>query len=68
MEFRKVKMGDICEIVTDYVANGSFKSLAENVKYSNKGYARVIRLVDYNNKFDKKDSKWRRNYTYKCWC
>lgn len=58
MEFRKVKMGDICEIVTDYVANGSFKSLAENVKYSDKGYARVIRLVDYKNKFNKKDGIW----------
>lgn len=58
MEFRKVIIGDICELVTDYVANGSFKSLAENVKYSDKGYARVIRLVDYNNKFEKKDSIW----------
>lgn len=58
MEFRTVKIGDICEVVTDYVANGSFKSLAENVKYYDKGYARVIRLVDYNNKFKKKDSIW----------
>ena len=58
MEYRKVRIGDICELVTDYVANGSFKSLAENVKYSDKGYARVIRLVDYNNKFEKKDSIW----------
>jgi type I restriction enzyme S subunit len=58
MEFRTVKIGDICEVVTDYVANGSFKSLSENVKYYDKGYARVIRLVDYNNKFEKKDSIW----------
>ena len=58
MEYRKVRIGDICELVTDYIANGSFKSLAENVKYSDKGYARVIRLVDYNNKFEKKDSIW----------
>lgn len=58
MEFRTVKIGDICEVVTDYVANGSFKALAENVKYYDKGYARVIRLVDYNNKFEKKDSIW----------
>ena len=58
MEFRTVKIGDICEVITDYVANGSFKSLAEHVKYYDKGYARVIRLVDYNNKFEKKDSIW----------
>lgn len=58
MESRTVKIGDICEVVTDYVANGSFKSLSENVKYYDKGYARVIRLVDYNNKFEKKDSIW----------
>lgn len=58
MKFRTVKIGDICEVVTDYVANGSFKSLSENVKYYDKGYARVIRLVDYNNKFEKKDSIW----------
>lgn len=65
MKFRNVKMGDICEVVTDYVANGSFKSLAENVKYSNEGYARLIRLVDYNNKFKEKDSIWVSQEAYK---
>ena len=40
------------EVVTDYVANGSFASLADNVKYkSKKDYAVLIRLVDYNNLF-----------------
>ena len=40
------------EVVTDYVANGSFASLAENVKYkSEEDYAVLIRLVDYNNHF-----------------
>ena len=40
------------DVVTDYVANGSFASLAENVKYkSEKDYAVLIRLVDYNNQF-----------------
>ena len=39
-------------IVTDYVANGSFASLAENVQYkTDKDYAILIRLVDYNNHF-----------------
>ena len=58
MKFRKVRLYDLCSIVTDYVANGSFKTLADKVKYLNEGYARVIRLVDYNNKYSKKDSIW----------
>lgn len=38
--------------VTDYVANGSFASLAENVEYkAEEDYAVLIRLVDYNNSF-----------------
>jgi len=38
--------------VTDYVANGSFASLAENVQYKQEeDYAVLIRLVDYNNGF-----------------
>lgn len=40
------------EYVTDYVANGSFASLAENVSYKNTpDYAVLIRLTDYNNGF-----------------
>ena len=39
-------------VVTDYVANGSFAALAENVKYkAEKDVAVLIRLVDYNNGF-----------------
>ena len=39
-------------VVTDYVANGRFASLAENVQYYNtENYAILIRLVDYNNNF-----------------
>lgn len=39
-------------LVTDYVANGSFASLAENVEYkSEEDYAVLVRLVDYNNDF-----------------
>ena len=58
MEFREMELGELCNIVTDYVANGSFKSLSDNVKYSNTGYAQVIRLVDYNNNYTLKDSIW----------
>ena len=40
------------EILTDYVANGSFASLASNVHYKDtKDYAVLIRLVDFNNDF-----------------
>ena len=40
------------EFVTDYVANGSFASLAENVQYKNEpDYAILIRLTDFNNGF-----------------
>ncbi|MFD5174092.1 restriction endonuclease subunit S, partial [Bacillus mycoides] len=38
--------------VTDYVANGSFAALKENVKTSDEiDYAMLIRLVDYNRNF-----------------
>ena len=37
----------ITKILTDYTANGSFKDLADNVKYLDyKSYARVVRLTD----------------------
>ena len=46
-------ISDCTEIVTDYVANGSFASLKENVKYlSSPDYAVLIRLVDHNNGFN----------------
>ena len=64
MEFKKTKLGvipsnwevkpikEIAETVTDYVANGSFASLAKNVTYKNEeDVAVLIRLVDYNNRF-----------------
>ena len=47
-------IGEIAEI-TDYVANGSFATLRENVSYLNdKGYAILVRLADYTNNFDAK--------------
>jgi type I restriction enzyme, S subunit len=43
---------DVMEIITDFVANGSFASLAENVKYYEEPKeAILIRLADYNNNF-----------------
>ena len=47
-----VPISEVTEFVTDYVANGSFASLAENVTYKDTEDAAVlIRLVDYNNDF-----------------
>ena len=46
-------VAEVVEYVTDYVANGSFKSLADNVKYySEKNFAVLIRLKDYNDNFN----------------
>lgn len=43
---------DVTTVVTDYVANGSFASLAANVSYKDsEDIAVLIRLVDYNNNF-----------------
>lgn len=45
-------ISEVTELVTDYVANGSFASLAENVTYRDEeDVAVLIRLVDYNNNF-----------------
>lgn len=47
------KLGEVCE-VTDYVANGSFATLRENVTYYNEpNYAILVRLADYSSDFDK---------------
>lgn len=46
-------ISEITDVVTDYVANGSFASLAENVTYkATEDVAVLIRLVDYNNGFN----------------
>ncbi|MBO7417446.1 MAG: restriction endonuclease subunit S [Bacteroidaceae bacterium] len=47
------KLGEICYI-SDYVSNGSFASLRENVQYkSEPDYAVLIRFADYSNGFDR---------------
>lgn len=46
------KLGEVAN-VTDYVANGSFATLRENVHYLDKaGFAILVRLADYTNNFD----------------
>ena len=45
-------ISDLDVLITDYVANGSFKSLAQNVKYQTQETNNVlIRLTDFNNDF-----------------
>lgn len=51
------KLGEVCEIVTDYVAAGSFKTIADNVKYLDKpDYAQLIRTKDIKSKFQNSDT------------
>ncbi len=51
-DWELMKVIDYCH-TTDYVANGSFKSLADNVKYNScEKYAVLIRLTDYHNDFN----------------
>lgn len=61
----KVKMTDVAEVVTDYVANGSFASLKENVTYSaGKEYARLVRLKDHNSQYSEKDAVYVNEHSY----
>lgn len=44
-------MSCICDVITDYVASGSFASLAENVTYiDSPDYAMLIRTIDVSGK------------------
>ena len=48
-----VRIGDYATVITDYVANGSFASLAENVQYRDApDYAILVRLTDHHNGFN----------------
>jgi len=49
----ETSIGELAELLTDYVANGSFASLKENVTYlrGGEGYARLIRLADHNKNY-----------------
>ena len=57
MTLEKIKIGDVC-LITDYVANGSFASLRENVKYlDGDGYAVLVRLTDFT-------KNWKNSFRY----
>lgn len=50
-EWTTPKMGAICLVITDYVASGSFASLAENVQYLDEpDYAMLVRTADVSDK------------------
>jgi len=61
---KTIKIREIATTLTDYVANGSFAALHDNVKYQKSGYARLIRLVDYNKNFSEDDSVWVDEHAY----
>lgn len=57
MTLKKLKIRDVC-LTTDYVANGSFASLKENVKYlDGDGYAVLVRLTDFT-------KNWKNSFRY----
>ncbi len=48
--WKECELGEVFDTVTDYVANGSFESLRNNVKsYTTENYAYMIRLQDASN-------------------
>ncbi len=61
----KYKLFDICSVITDYVANGSFKTLRDNVQYNNKkDFARLIRFVDYSRNFNQQGAVYVSKHAY----
>ena len=50
------KLGEMCELVTDFTAAGSFASNAKNVKYlNNPDFALLVRTTDLKQKFQNED-------------
>lgn len=51
--WKEVPFAEATSLITDFVANGSFESLARNVKYQKKeDYAILLRTKDYSNNFN----------------
>lgn len=52
--WKQIKVEDYVELVTDYVSNGSFASLKQNVKtYKEENYALMVKTADFANNFSK---------------
>lgn len=50
--WKKEEIGKVFDTITDYVANGSFQSLRENVNsYESENYAYLVRLQDASNQW-----------------
>lgn len=59
------KMSRICDVITDYVASGSFASLAENVTYiDSPDYAMLIRTIDVSGKGHASQSVYINQHAY----
>ena len=64
-EWEKHELGGICEIITDFVAAGSFASLRENVKYYQEdNYAQLVRTVDLKKDFTNNDFVYIDEFAY----
>lgn len=49
-------ISDVCNIITDYTAAGSFADIAANVKYTpKKEYAQLVRTTDLKSNFSNPD-------------
>lgn len=62
-----MKVGDVCDVITDFVAAGSFEDIRKNVEYlRDNGYAQLVRTKDIKNKFSSDDSVFisRASYEY----
>lgn len=59
MEWEKIKLGKILEVLTDYHANGSYEKLKENVELLDKSnYAVMIRTKNLESNDFQRDLKY----------
>ena len=64
-EWEESSIYDISELMTDYVANGSFQSLKENVEVTSEpNYALYVRLVDLRAGLGNKNQKYTTKESY----
>ena len=64
-DWKKTKIINSGLYVSDYTANGSFKSLADNVIYNDGDpYSLLVRIVDFNNDFSDKNLIYVNKHAY----
>lgn len=67
MKLKKIKLGDYLEYISDYHANGSYKSLKRNISFKRKrNYAAVIRTLNFERQDFQNDLLYidKREYEY----